>query len=150
MRLVRKPHPFDLPDWIFELKVDGFRALAHFENGKCELVSRNRNTFASFRSLAAKIGGHFKGENGILDGEIVSLDERGYPQFEDLMFRRGELFFVVFERSGSTVKTSAICKRIGDMTLNGCSRSHFPLWCLYQTRAVGYTFKPRTPTRDHA
>jgi hypothetical protein len=33
MRLVRRPRPFDHPDWIFELKLDGFRALAHFENG---------------------------------------------------------------------------------------------------------------------
>jgi len=29
--------------------------------------------------------------------EIVSLDPHGYPQFEDLMFRRGELFFVTFD-----------------------------------------------------
>src|SRR5438552_7818780 len=30
-------------------------------------------------------------------GEIVSLDAQGRPQFEDLMFRRGELFFVAFD-----------------------------------------------------
>src|SRR5678816_3616026 len=97
MRFVRRPHPFDHPDWIFELKLDGFRALAHFEISKAELVSRNGNTFASFRKLAAEIAGHFKGETGILDGEIVCLDTNGYPQFEDLMFRRGELFFVAFD-----------------------------------------------------
>jgi len=57
MRLVRKPRLFDHPDWIFELKLDGFRAFAHFENGKAELVSRNRNTFGSFRSLASTIAG---------------------------------------------------------------------------------------------
>jgi bifunctional non-homologous end joining protein LigD len=39
MRLVR-PRPFDDPDWIFELKLDGFRALAHIQNEKAELVSR--------------------------------------------------------------------------------------------------------------
>jgi hypothetical protein len=70
MRLTRRLEPFDHPDWLFELKLDGFRALAHFENGKCVLVSRNGNTFAAFRNLAAEIAGHFKGENGILDGEI--------------------------------------------------------------------------------
>jgi len=97
MRLVRRPHPFDHPDWIFELKLDGFRALAHFENGKAELVSRNGNTFASFRNLASTIARDFKGATGVLDGEIVSLDNHGHPQFEDLMFRRGELFFVTFD-----------------------------------------------------
>jgi bifunctional non-homologous end joining protein LigD len=86
-----------IPDWIFELKLDGFRALAYFENGKAELVSRNGNTFASFRTLAAALAPHFKADSAILDGEIVSLDAHGYPQFEDLMFRRGELFFVAFD-----------------------------------------------------
>jgi bifunctional non-homologous end joining protein LigD len=114
MRLVRRPHPFDHPDWIFELKLDGFRALAHFEGGKCELVSRNRNTFASFRSLAAEIAISFRGETGILDGEIVCLDERGYPQFEDLMFRRGELFFVTFDAlsiDGEDLRTLPLIER---------------------------------------
>src|SRR5439155_2096881 len=39
----------------------------------------------------------FRGIDGVLDGEIVCLDEHGCPQFEDLMFRRGELFFVAFD-----------------------------------------------------
>jgi bifunctional non-homologous end joining protein LigD len=97
MRLTRRIEPFDHPDWIFELKLDGFRALAYLDNGKCDLMSRNRNTFASFRNLAAGIAENFRGTNGILDGEIVSLDSHGRPQFEDLMFRRGELFFVAFD-----------------------------------------------------
>jgi ATP-dependent DNA ligase len=48
------------------------------------------------RSLAAAIAPHFAADTGILDGEIVSLDLNGFPQFEDLMFRRGQLFFVAF------------------------------------------------------
>ena len=97
MRLTRRIEPFDHPDWIFELKLDGFRALAYLDNGKGDLVSRNRNTFASFRNLAAEIADAFRGVNGILDGEIVSLDRHGRPLFEDLMFRRGELFFIAFD-----------------------------------------------------
>ena len=97
MRLTRRIEPFDHPDWIFELKLDGFRALAYLDNGKGDLVSRNRSTFASFRNLATDVAESFRGTNGILDGEIVSLDDRGRPQFEDLMFRRGELFFLAFD-----------------------------------------------------
>lgn len=97
MRLTRRIEPFDHPDWIFELKLDGFRALAYLDNGRGDLLSRNRNTFASFRNLAAQIAEDFRGTNGILDGEIVSLDAHGRPQFEDLMFRRGDLFFVAFD-----------------------------------------------------
>src|SRR5437773_9347950 len=67
------------------------------ENGEGRLVSRNGNTFASFRDTAADVAASFRGADAVLDGEIVCLDERGYPQFEDLMFRRGELFFVAFD-----------------------------------------------------
>jgi len=97
MRLTRRPEAFDHPDWIFELKLDGFRSLAYIEAGECRLVSRNGNTFASFRDLAAQVAASFRGADGVLDGEIVCLDENGCPQFEDLMFRRGELFFVAFD-----------------------------------------------------
>jgi ATP-dependent DNA ligase len=58
MRLTRRIEPFDHPDWIFELRLDGFRAHTHLENGKCELVSRNRNTFGSFRRLALGLEPH--------------------------------------------------------------------------------------------
>ena len=97
MRLIRRPEPFDHPEWIFELKLDGFRALAYLENGGGYFISRNGNTFASFRNLAAEVAANFRGADGVVDGEIVSLDAKGYPRFEDLMFRRGELFFVAFD-----------------------------------------------------
>ena len=42
---VEEKHPFNDPEWIFELKHDGFRALAYIENSECRLVSRNDYTF---------------------------------------------------------------------------------------------------------
>jgi len=44
--LVREP--FDHPDFLFELKHDGFRALVNIWDGNCELISRNRNAYKSF------------------------------------------------------------------------------------------------------
>jgi bifunctional non-homologous end joining protein LigD len=52
MPLARFDTPFEHPDWIFELKLDGFRALAYVEGGTCRLVSRNRNAFKTFEPLA--------------------------------------------------------------------------------------------------
>jgi ATP-dependent DNA ligase len=52
MRLSRRPHPFDSDDYIFELKIDGFRSLAYVENSQCDLVSRNGNTFRNFKDVA--------------------------------------------------------------------------------------------------
>ena len=40
MPLIRQPEPFTDPEWLFELKLDGFRGLAYIGDGQCELVSR--------------------------------------------------------------------------------------------------------------
>src|SRR3979409_2200140 len=53
MPLSRKPQPFDHPEWVFELKYDGFRSLAVIHGGRCELISRNGHPF-SFGSSAKK------------------------------------------------------------------------------------------------
>jgi ATP-dependent DNA ligase len=43
MPLVRIPARFDHPAWLFELKLDGLRALAHIDGHHCTLVSRRRH-----------------------------------------------------------------------------------------------------------
>jgi len=52
MPLQRRSLPFDDPDWLFELKMDGFRALAVVEHGRAQLLSRNGHPFTSFSALA--------------------------------------------------------------------------------------------------
>jgi bifunctional non-homologous end joining protein LigD len=90
MPLLKRRLPFDHSDWLFELKYDGFRALAVIEHGRAQLISRNGNPFASFAELAADIGDAVPTTvRTILDGEICSLDRRGKPQFRNLLFRRG-------------------------------------------------------------
>jgi ATP-dependent DNA ligase len=42
VKLTLVQEPFDHPDFVFELKHDGFRALAYTSDGRCELVSRRR------------------------------------------------------------------------------------------------------------
>ena len=55
MPLLQRATPFDDRDWIFELKYDGFRALAVIEDGRAQLLSRNGHPFASFSALAESI-----------------------------------------------------------------------------------------------
>src|SRR5436853_6022558 len=87
---LRRPNlPFDDPDWIYELKMDGFRALAIVEHGRAQLLSRNGHPFASFSALAESISDSLPNVRAVIDGEICSLDRRGRPQFKNLMFRRG-------------------------------------------------------------
>jgi bifunctional non-homologous end joining protein LigD len=97
MRLSRRSEPFDSADYIFELKIDGFRALAYIENGECDLVSRNGNTFRNFKSLAQWIGENLRVENAVIDGEIACVDDAGRSIFNDLMFRRRECLFFAFD-----------------------------------------------------
>src|SRR5262245_29218355 len=97
MRLSRRRDPFDSDQWIFELKIDGFRALAHIEDGHSELVSRNGNTFSGFAELASWIAEHLRVENAVIDGEIACVDEAGRPIFRDLFFRRRQCVFFAFD-----------------------------------------------------
>jgi bifunctional non-homologous end joining protein LigD len=94
MPLSRKPLPFDHPEWIFELKYDGFRSLAIIEHGRSQLISRNGHPFNSFADLRRAIAASAPNtEKTVLDGEIVCLDKVGRPQFRDLLFHRAEPCF---------------------------------------------------------
>lgn len=81
--------PFDGDDWLFEIKWDGYRAVAFIENGKVRLVSRNQNDlthrYPELRDLAKSV----KAKNAILDGEVVALDEQGRPSFSLMQQRTG-------------------------------------------------------------
>jgi hypothetical protein len=46
--LLRIPEPFDHPDWLYEIKDDGFHAVAHVEGHRCWLVSRRGHVFAKW------------------------------------------------------------------------------------------------------
>ena len=74
MPLARLHQPFDHEDWLFELKYDDFRALAHLDTGIVRLVSRNRNAFKTFPDLCATM-------STCIDAEIVYLGSDGRPEF---------------------------------------------------------------------
>src|SRR5215472_11619288 len=97
MPLARFDVPFEHPDWIFEPKMDGFRAVAYVEGGACRLVSRNRNAFKTFEPLAQAIAQELAGRSAILDGEIVHPGRDGRPMFYELMRRREPFCFYAFD-----------------------------------------------------
>jgi bifunctional non-homologous end joining protein LigD len=89
--------PFSHPDWLFEIKWDGFRALLYSDKDDVRLVSRNRHAFKSFPDLCDGFARDLKGRRCVLDGEIVCLDSKGKTQFRDLLFRRAEPRFIAFD-----------------------------------------------------
>jgi bifunctional non-homologous end joining protein LigD len=92
--------PFDDPDWIYEIKHDGYRAVAEIKGGEVELYSRNLN---SFNQLFHPVVDTLKGLNYdmILDGEIVIMDEDGRSKFQLIQnYQRtgsGALYYYVFD-----------------------------------------------------
>src|SRR6266851_9925323 len=113
MPLSRRPLPFDHPEWIFELKYDGFRALAVIQNGRTQLISRNGHPFNSFDSLRKAVTAPGAGTT-VLDGEIICLDKRGRPQFNNLLFHRGEPCFFAFDllmSDGKDLRTERLTDR---------------------------------------
>lgn len=85
------------PDWFFELKLDGFRALACIDGHHCRLVSRNGHPLKC-PQLAEELAHAVRHHQAVLDGEIVCLDEAGVPQFNRL-FQRAAAWpaFYVFD-----------------------------------------------------
>jgi bifunctional non-homologous end joining protein LigD len=71
MPLIRVAGAFDHPDWVFELKHDGFRALAHVDGHQCTLVSRRRHLYKQFPQLQVEIAHSVRAHSAVLDGEIV-------------------------------------------------------------------------------
>jgi bifunctional non-homologous end joining protein LigD len=75
--------PFDSEDWIYEIKWDGYRAVAYCNGKNVELVSRNLTSFTekyytirdAFKQLSFK---------AVFDGEIVAVDEKGMAVFQSL------------------------------------------------------------------
>lgn len=79
--------PFDSPDWFFEVKWDGVRALFYLEGKKLSLISRNRSELSAHYPELAKLNLLVKAENAVIDGEIVAWDRAGQPSFQLLQQR---------------------------------------------------------------
>src|SRR6267378_2339305 len=80
-------HPFSDPNWLFEIKWDGVRALARIENGALALRSRNSIDITKRYPELASLPDALAARQAILDGEIVALDAQGHSDFELLQER---------------------------------------------------------------
>jgi bifunctional non-homologous end joining protein LigD len=73
--------------WLHEIKFDGYRILAFFKHQKVRLITRQGKDWTQrFQSLANEFE-RLPLQNGILDGEIVALNEQGVSEFQRLQNR---------------------------------------------------------------
>jgi bifunctional non-homologous end joining protein LigD len=92
--------PFDRDDWLFEVKWDGYRAIAEVEQGKAKFYSRNLQSFNSkFKPVVDSLS-QLK-HDAVLDGELVAVDEQGRSRFQLLQnyqkTGQGSLLYYIFD-----------------------------------------------------
>jgi DNA ligase D-like protein (predicted ligase) len=103
-------------DWLYEIKFDGYRALAIKSAGEVQLRSRNDNDFSGRYPRIAKALSAMPDET-VIDGEIVALDESGKPSFNVLQNYRSAgatLHYYVFDLlmlNGRDVTIEPLTKR---------------------------------------
>ena len=92
--------PFDHPDWIFEVKWDGYRAITQIRDGDVSLYSRNGTSLMQRFIPVVESLRKFKFE-AVLDGEIITVDDQGHPDFQMLQdyqkSGQGHLLYYVFD-----------------------------------------------------
>jgi len=109
--------PFDDPDWIFEIKWDGYRAVGTKHTGDVTLYSRNGNDFLAKYPPVSEAMRDFK-HDVIVDGEIVVVDDDGNAHFEWLQNwkrdQHGSLHYYIFDIlwvDGHDVRTMPLVER---------------------------------------
>ena len=82
--------PFSDPDWLYEIKWDGFRVQAVVDHGRVRLWTRNLRDAATYFPRLLSPPRWIEAEQAIVDGEVVALDDDGRPDFSLLQTRLGD------------------------------------------------------------
>jgi bifunctional non-homologous end joining protein LigD len=80
---------FDDPEWLFEVKWDGYRVEAVLRDGRVRLWTRNRVDAATYFPDLAGAADWIEAREAVVDGEVVALDPDGRPDFSLLQDRTG-------------------------------------------------------------
>ena len=99
---------------IYEIKHDGFRALAVNENGQFRFFSRKKHRLTGYRDLREALLKAVNGEQDILDGELVVTDHLGRSNFAALIARRNQVRFFPFDLlhlNGEDLRSVRLVKR---------------------------------------
>ena len=81
--------PFDDPEWMYEVKWDGYRAVSYIKKGNADIRSRNNKSFNDKYYPLRQILSGWK-INAVIDGEIVVLNDKGQSNFGHLQSWRSE------------------------------------------------------------
>jgi bifunctional non-homologous end joining protein LigD len=99
MKATLVDEPFDEPGWLFEVKWDGYRAIANLSKEEVSLISRNNLPFEKYYPINDAL--KTWGINAVLDGELLVLNDKGISDFGAMQNWRseadGNLVFYIFD-----------------------------------------------------
>lgn len=105
----------DSPNNLYEMKYDGYRAIAYFDPDRpCRFVSRTGVDLTQFKKLCEAIAKKLKIENAIFDGEVIALDPSGRPIFNKLLRHEGPYKYVAFDLlwfNGEDLRSLSLAER---------------------------------------
>jgi len=109
-------------EWLYELKLDGYRALLIKDGDRVTLQSRNQKDLTRMYPSVAAAGRGLKPKRAVLDGEIVAVDASGRPSFQALQHRSlhptHQILFYAFDLlqcSGQDLTPQPLMKRRGQL-----------------------------------
>jgi bifunctional non-homologous end joining protein LigD len=109
-------------EWLYEPKLDGYRALLFKDATQVRLLSRNEKDLTRMYPGIASAGQHLGAEQAVIDGEIVALGEDGRPSFQALQHRASHpqhlIVFYAFDvlyLNGRNLMDAPLEKRRGEL-----------------------------------
>jgi bifunctional non-homologous end joining protein LigD len=87
------------PDWLYEVKLDGYRVIAVKSGGRVQLLSRRGNDLTADYPTVTTAVAALDADGAVVDGEIVALDKNGTPSFQLLQHRtaRPRIVYYAFD-----------------------------------------------------
>src|ERR1051326_7533485 len=106
--------PFSDPNWLFEPKWDGYRAICYYDRHRIRFISRRNNDLTKRFPELQRI--EVRAESAIIDGEIVAIDDAGLPCFDELRKRHRSCSIVFYafdliELNGQDLRELPFTKR---------------------------------------
>ena len=106
--------PFSDPNWLFEPKWDGYRAICYYDRHRIRFISRRNNDLTKRFPELQRI--EVRAESAIIDGEIVAIDDAGLPCFDELRKRHRSCSIVFYafdliELNGQDLRELPLTKR---------------------------------------
>ncbi|MBI2544357.1 MAG: hypothetical protein HYW16_03935 [Candidatus Rokubacteria bacterium] len=139
--------PFSGQEWLFEIKYDGVRVLAHRRGDAVELSGRSGQVITGRYPELARALHRLPVERFLIDGEIVAFDDSGRPSFQRLQARMGLTNPLDIERAMAAVPVVGIF--FDCLALDGHDLRRLPL--LERKECLRLLLPPLGPARygDH-